>query len=404
MEKLKSRLYLAVFCFTVVSFSLALINTGRQRDFYYIAIYLSIIGLFIERKNINFKSFNIAYPIILFGLIKVVWYLWYQYGTEAFNSYNDHLVGGKKLVLGGVLVFYLTQLNYHIKNVDYKKWLLIATGAAVLGASCYAWWQIMHGMQRAEMSINRATISAYIYSALSIFFIYQLYAQNKLACYVIAALAIILSFVVIITTGTRAAIICHLLIVFLMTAYHFKKIHLKTIFAVLIVAAIAFGALYNKFIYPKIAQTYNEITLYQEGKDNTSLGARFSMWTIGLKNFAHAPLGQSLQSRYDYSAQYVIEKPQYRSAMEFINVHLHDETIDTLSLQGILGGLALLWLYIGISWVALRNRNTALLFTLNCMIVYGLSDVILLSSEAILFFVALIGVCSITLPQQKQIA
>jgi O-antigen ligase len=279
--------------------------------------------------------------------------------------------------------------------------MLAIIGIAFVSASCYAFWQSWNGIGRAEMAINRATISAYIYSTLSIIFIYLLYIQKKPSCYIIAALSIVLSFTVVILTGTRAAIILHLLIIAMMTIYYFKKLHFKSTLIVLVIALLASFALYKNYIHPKIQQTYNEVTLYQEGQDNTSLGARFSMWTVGLKNFVNAPFGQSMQSRFNYSEQYVSKNPQYKSTMEFINVHLHDETIETLSLQGIFGGLTLLWFYMSISWVAIRDRNTPLLFTMNCLAAYGLSDVLLLSSEAVLFYIALIGICGIKLPEKS---
>ncbi len=396
MEKIKSRLYLTVFIFTLLSVAFALVSNGRQKDFYYIAIYLGIIGLFVERKNIYFRKFNIAYPIILFGLIKLIWFFLLQHEPTGYNLYSDQFNGGKKLVLGGILVLYLTQCSYYLNRLNYNKIMLIVLGAGFLSASCYGFWQFYQGSARVEMAINRATISAYIFSCLSVILIYLLYTQEKIGCYVLAATVIMVSFIIIILTGTRAAIIFHLLIVACMSFYYFRKIHFKSILVVLLISAITITILYNRYIYPKIIQTYNEVSLYQTGKDSTSLGARFSMWTIGLKNFGHAPLGQSFKSRLDYSTQIVEKKPEYRTALNFISIHLHNEMIETLSLQGIVGGLALLWFYISLAWTAFKKRNTPLLFTITCMIVYGLSDVLLLSSEAILFYVAMIGICSIS--------
>ncbi|AYN28196.1 O-antigen ligase family protein [Buttiauxella sp. 3AFRM03] len=403
MEKLRSRLYITVFVFAVLSLAFALLSNARQRDFYYIAVYLGVIGLVIERKNITFRKFNIAYPIILLGVVKLIWFLWLGRDATGYNTYSDQLGAGKKLLLGGILVFYITQCSYYIRAIKCKNVMLAIIGFAFLSATCYAFWQFYHGMGRVEMAVNRATISAYIYSTLSMVCIYFLYLQKKPVCYVIAALAILLSFVVIILTGTRAAIILHLLIIALMTVYYFKKIHIKSTLVVLIIAMLAVLSLYKNYIHPKIEQTYNEVTLYQEGRDNTSLGSRFSMWTVGIKNFGNAPFGQTMQSRLNYSDEFTSENPQYRTTMEFINVHLHDEMIETLSLQGIFGGLSLLWFYVSICWIALRERNTPLLFTMNGLITYGLSDVLLLSSEAILFYIALIAVCSVKTPP-KQIA
>jgi O-antigen ligase len=393
MEKIKSRIYVTVMFCALLSVAFALLSNGRQKDFYYISIYLGIVGLLMERNILKFKKFNIAYPIILLGIVKLVWFFVLQHESGGYNFYSDQFNGGKKLVLGGLLTFYLTQCSHYLNNIDYKKILLLVISIGFIAATCYGIWQSFQGENRVEMAINRATISAYIYSTLSITLIYLLYPQRKKVYYFIAAFVIVLSFITVILTGTRAAIICHLLIIACMTLYNFRKIHIKSVVVVAVISVLAVTILYNRYIHPKLTQTFDEIALYQEGRDNTSLGARFSMWTVGLNNFGHAPFGQSAKSRSDYSKQYVKDYPQYKAAMLYIDVHLHDETIETLSLQGIFGGLALLFFYFGIGWVALKNRNVPLLFTINCMIVYGLSDVLLLSSEAILFYVALIGLC-----------
>lgn len=402
MEKLKPRLYLTIFILTLLSIAFTLLNSELQRNLYYISIYLGLLGLIFERKNLEFKKFSIAYPIIALGIVKLVWFFLLEHGPEGYDRFSDQLTGGKKLVLGGILVFYLTQCRAYLQTVNYRKILLIITGAAFIAASCYAIWQSIHGMPRAEMGPNRPTLSAYLYSGLSLFLIFQLYAQKNQRFYIIAVFAILLSFIVAILTGTRAVILCHLPLIVLMTAYYFKKIHLKSSIVILIISAIAITSLYSRYIQPKIKQTQDEISLYQSGQDNTSLGARFSMWDVGLKNFVHAPFGQSSQSRANYSTQYTIENPQYKSAMEYISVHLHNELIETLSLQGIFGGLVLAWLYISLAWTALRTRNTPLLFTTGCLVAYGLGDVLFLSSEAILFYISLIGICGVMLPKKEK--
>ena len=402
MEKIKSRLYFTVFFFAALSIAFALLSNGRQKDFYYIAVYGSILGLILERKNVEFKLFDIAYPVILLGAVKLIWFFLLEHEPGGYNFYSDQFNGGKKLVLGGVMIFYLKQFTDYLRPLNYRKIILYVLGFGFTAATCYASWQSLHGMQRVEMAINRATVAAYVYSTLSIIVVYLLYKQDKTLYYCAAAIVIIISFVILILSGTRAAIICHLFILACMTFYHFRKIHFKSIFIVCAISAIAFGLLYNRYIHPKIVQTYNEVSLYQEGRDNTSLGARFSMWSVGLKNFENAPLGQSFEARRDFTQAYVKEHPQYVSSMEFISVHLHDELIETLSLQGIFGGLTLIWFYFSLAWVALKKRNIPLLFTINCMVIYGLSDVILLSSEAILFYMSLIGISGIMLNEKRK--
>lgn len=51
MEKIKPRLYQLTIALSLISLMLALVSSGKQREFFYIAIYVSIIGLAFEYKN-----------------------------------------------------------------------------------------------------------------------------------------------------------------------------------------------------------------------------------------------------------------------------------------------------------------------------------------------------------------
>lgn len=51
MEKVKLRLYQLTLILSLISLALALLSSGKQREFFYIAIYASIIGLACEYKK-----------------------------------------------------------------------------------------------------------------------------------------------------------------------------------------------------------------------------------------------------------------------------------------------------------------------------------------------------------------
>lgn len=69
MEKIKPRLYQLTIALSLISLILALVSSGKQREFFYIAIYVSIIGLAFEYKKITLRPFTIALPILLIGLL-----------------------------------------------------------------------------------------------------------------------------------------------------------------------------------------------------------------------------------------------------------------------------------------------------------------------------------------------
>ena len=179
-----------------------------------------------------------------------------------------------------------------------------------------------------------------------------------------------------------------MILAIVLTLYHFKRIHLKsTLIFLCIVAGIAIVS-YKPLILPKLQQTQTEVESYQKGNDATSLGARFSMWSVGIQNGLAHPLGQSVEDREVWTQQYVKNgHPHLASALDYIRVHLHNEFIEKYSLQGIPGLVILFFFYISIIVYALKNRNGLLLTTMLLLLLYGLTDVILLSSEALIFFV-----------------
>ncbi|HAS1786260.1 TPA: O-antigen ligase family protein [Enterobacter cloacae] len=387
MEKIKPRLYQLTIVLSLISLMLALVSSGKQREFFYIAIYASIIGLAFEYKKITLRPFTIALPVLLIGLLNLAWYLIYEYHNEGLNLYSDYLGASKKLILASVLIFYIDRFKYYIDKETFKHYFLYASAAGFVFATGYGLWQATQGMARVEMAINRPTVSAYVYSVLSLAFVYSLYLQNNVKLYVIAGLTILLSYFVILLTGTRAAMGLYLLLAIVLTLYHFRKIHLKSALIFLCIVAGIVIVSYKPLILPKITQTQVEVERYQQGIDNTSLGARFSMWAIGLENGLAHPLGQSLKNREVWTRQYIKEgHPHLAAALGYIKIHLHNEFIEKYSLQGIPGVAVTLFFFISLIVYALRNRNALLLTSMLLLLLYGLTDVILLSSEALIFF------------------
>lgn len=389
MEKVKLRIYQLSLFFTLVALALVLVNSGKQREFFYFGVYASIIGLLLENKNVAFRPFSIAYPVLLIGLLNLGWYFAYEYPDKGMNFYNEYLDSSKKIILGSFLIFYLDRFKFYVSNISFRTAFLLATGLGLIIATGYAFWQASHGAGRVTMATDRATLSAYVYSVLSLAFVFALFLQAKTVTYLLAGFVILLSYVTILLTGTRAAMGLYLILAVLMTLYHFRKIHIKSAIVFLCVVAALGVISYKPFIKPKVDQTMREITQFQQGQDRTSLGARFSMWTVGLQNGLNHPVGQSQENRIEWTAAYTKTHPHLAASMMYIKVHLHNEFIEKFSLQGIPGIVLLLLFFITLLLEALKKNNALLLTTTLFLFLYGLTDVILLSSEAVLFFLTL---------------
>lgn len=393
MEKIGKKLYLTSLTLAMLSVVFALLITAKQREFFYFSFYVAMFGLFFERKNIRLPKIDISYAIILIGLVKVVWTLVLYRHNPDYGFGATQLDAGKKLVVSGILIFYITQFSPYLLTLNYRRYLLATFVLAFLLATTYGLYQIYHGIDRIAMSTNRATIAAYIYSALSILLIYLFIKTKHVSSYyaLASAAVFIISFLIITMTGTRAAILSHPILIMLMVLFHYRKIHLKSLLIALVLIGLGITASYEKYIKPKIEQTSTEITLYQQGDDFSSLGSRFSLWSVGLNIFSQHPYGNTVEARHAQAAEIITHDPKNKTAMVYIDSHLHDELLEAASLQGIVGLLTVLFFYAYTLALAVRQKNTPLLMIGCCMIVYGLSDVLLISSESLPFFMVCIA-------------
>jgi O-antigen ligase len=116
-----------------------------------------------------------------------------------------------------------------------------------------------------------------------------------------------------------------------------------------------------------------------------------------------APLGQSAEQRGNEILALVAQRPELSGALPYTTVHLHNEFIETYSLKGIWGVVLLLALYLGLLLSALRPYRNALLLALTfSLFAYGLSDVILFSTEGTAMFCLAIILSVLSVKKTKE--
>lgn len=393
MEKIKRGLYIASLSATALSIFFTLLSNPWQRYGFYYAFYFALTGLVAERRKLHIPRFDLSYAVILMGLVKIISTLILYRHDSGFGMGMVQLDTGKKMVLGGLTLFYLSQFTHYLQPLMTKKLLITVVACAFLAATAYGFWQINQGAKRIDLSSNRATIAAYLYSMLALLYIWLLMVSQPVRRQrLLIPLVIIVSFVVVILTGTRAAILAHLPLLAAMMLFYHRKIRLKPLVIVTLLVVLGATACWKSHIEPKINQTIAELSNYQRGNDRTSLGSRFSLWIVGIEIFKQHPLGITREARYLAAEELVKGQPQNRAALRFINSHLHNEMIEAGSLQGIFGLLALLTFYVSLFISAVVRHNTALFVIGCCAVVYGLTDVMMISQESLMFLLACIAV------------
>ncbi|HCQ2689113.1 TPA: O-antigen ligase, partial [Escherichia coli] len=181
-------------------------------------------------------------------------------------------------------------------------------------------------------------------------------------------------------TQTRATLLLFPIIcVAALIAYYNKSPKKFTSSIVLLIAILAsIVIIFNKPIQNRYNEALNDLNSYTNANSVTSLGARLAMYEIGLNIFIKSPFSfRSAESRAENMNLLVAEHNRLRGALEFSNVHLHNEIIEAGSLKGLMGIISILFLYFSLFYTAYKRRALGLLILTLGIVGIGLSDVII---------------------------
>ena len=102
----------------------------------------------------------------------------------------------------------------------------------------------------------------------------------------------------------------------------------------------------------RLAAARHDIALYEQGKADTSIGARFEMWRFAWQEGSSHPLiGPG-------TAQLNVDKDGWHSAADLAPFgHLHNEFLDAFARRGLLGLAAVLYLFLVPLWLYRRGEE-----------------------------------------------
>ncbi|MFZ4214860.1 O-antigen ligase family protein, partial [Pantoea endophytica] len=272
-------------------------------------------------------------------------------------------------------------------------------------SSSFAFMQALTSDERVVLGINRATLTAYAYSAVTLALITLILRalENKYKKFYFLSISII-SLYVIMLTQTRSAMVIHTLFLLYMTFRLFSITrNIKFISLVAVLMLIAVGISY-KVIETRFDTTVQEYRDYEHGNDKTSLGSRFTMWKMGVLTFEKSPFGQSQIERNDYITAYLDAHNQKDSwALIYINVHLHNEFIQYASLFGVQGILVLLYFFyiFIVAELRVKRKLTPIAAASIATLLYGMTDVVLTSIEFIAMFSVLVTLLTLIEKNEK---
>lgn len=373
-----------------------------SRDSYFILSYLSVvvtIWLVFFRKISLFRdraALLVAASFLLFGISRVAWsFLMNDDGLGIYKSYSPT---ASRIILGAfifcVCILLKNELRKFFSNI-YVSGIIKVLPLYILLYALYDIF-VLH-KDRVELDTNRATVTAYLVSA--IFFVslhFCAQVKNKLNISLFFT-NLIVSNAIIILTQTRAAIAVYLLLSVFYTAIVFRKsLSIKKVSIVVVLLLIFAGTSYEFLYKSRINEAITETQGYDVTKPGGSLGDRYTMWYAGLSAFKHAPFGQSFQARNDFISEKIAAGNISDSIVVYLTIHLHSELIEVLSLQGIIGGVLLVLIYLSLLYAGIRNKNLLLIMITLCLGGYGLTDVLFFSRESITVYLLCIAVALVT--------
>ncbi|WP_435327840.1 O-antigen ligase family protein [Morganella morganii] len=373
-----------------------------SRDSYFILSYLSVIvtiWLVFFRKISLFRDRAaplVAASFLLFGISRVAWsFLMNDDGLSIYKSYSPT---ASRIILGAFIFCVCILLKNELRRFFSNIYVSGVIKVLPLYILLYALYDIfVLNKDRVELDTNRATVTAYLVSA--IFFVslhFCAQVKNKLNISLFFT-NLIVSNAIIILTQTRAAIAVYLLLSVFYTAIVFRKsLSIKKVSIVVVLLLIFAGTSYEFLYKSRINEAITETQGYDVTKPGGSLGDRYTMWYAGLSAFKHAPFGQSFQARNDFISEKIAAGNISDSIVIYLTVHLHSELIEVLSLQGIIGGVLLVLIYLSLLYAGIRNKNLLLIMITLCLGGYGLTDVLFFSRESITVYLLCIAVALVT--------
>lgn len=382
------------FIFSAVTLLVAMVNNNLSMKLFNICGILALLTLIIKERssNLTWKSFALPASILFIGIIDLIWYKLFKVNNSPFQATYHNYINTVRVFIFGffmVLLAATTKIKYKSSALLY---LLYSVSFIILGYALFQKFSI--GLDRIDFGIGTSTGAAYsimlvgLISAVAI-----LYTPKSHP--LLFVLNTVMVFAALVMTQTRSSILIFPVICCITIVTYYLKNPKKLFLGVcgFMALLIVLGLVFSQSIAKRYDAAVNDINLYQQGKGNTSLGARFAMYEAGLMIFKDAPLNWRSADERSYEVSELIKQDKTLSPVRlFTNIHLHNEIIESASLKGIVGILSIIAFYAALMFSVYYYRSLGLFAFSLAIIGTGLSDVILWARS-----IPIIIVCGLTL-------
>lgn len=376
-------IYVLFYAGILVTLAMVLVNPDEALKVFIFSTTLSLplIGKNIKHVCSNKQNLVLPVMLLLFGLLQIIWVEVFKQSGSAFTgAYRSYQNGGKVMIFTALV---MTALASREPCANKTRITSIWTILTALGLYLFAGYEAAGAPDimtyRVALGFEHPTGTSYALTLIALLAsqaIINLRLKHTVALYL---LHFLISLAVIVTTQTRAAILVYPILsvgLFLMYYRHNRTMLLRALLGFVILVGVAAIPL-KPIIESRYQNFLVDLHSYNQDNSNTSIGARLAMQRAGIESGKGHYWGQSLEQRGAEIQRLAVQDTSLQGALEFINVHLHNEIVDTFSLKGIPGVVVLLLLYTAMFLIAYWKRSPLLFVVSGAIAVYGLSDLLL---------------------------
>lgn len=351
--------------------------------------FIAILTVLISPKYYsNNKLLIIAIPLFLIGASHLAWVELYKTSDSIYrNVYHGYFQMGKIAIFCSFILLCAGKLKNSIKldRVQFCTALFIQ-----LSVFLYALYQAVYlNHPRIELSFgnaSNATGAAYAIIFLSIYS-QAVFLQSKLKfSHIIYFASLILTYVSIILTETRAGILVYPFISMFIFLLYFRKNHIiknKIYLIIPILILLLCGLFFLDSISSRMSLAAKEGILYIEKDQRSSVGDRLSMIKAGAYSSSKNFFWQSAEERNSKIVELAKTDKSIQGATSHFNAHLHNDLIEALSTKGWINGVVLtLIFYLAIILYGIKtNKKPFILGFVISLIILGFSDTLIISTQ-----------------------
>lgn len=412
MWKYKDNLFynLSVIGLAIALASNLLVTGISAKIFYivsYIAIFYSFRYIWQNRHCLVSDKYFLAFvfSILFIGLVRVIWGAWFRH-VDFYDVRDNYFLGGKRFILSIFIIFWFYKERFNLKTTT----MTVSVIVLIIGL-CLTVWQgyALHLQEpRIKLTADAATTAAYLIVTVSfvlLWLCHQRFGQT-LTSVILFTAVMIMTLLLVVLTETRSAVLTTPILFFIYFIVKFRRVDkkIKNTFLVLCLAGVVITPW---VIQNRIKEISHDISEYHNNND-TSIGARFSIWQSGWYSVTPSVLGQSPDDRTRKAREYIEKFTRYNpEAYKNVMYNLHNEALEVLSLQGILGLLSLMLFFLTsvlYGFFGIRGNSNGVFFVVVPIIIMGLTDSVLIQGNTVLVVCMALSMCQLRLSKTEPAA